>query len=103
MDCLAGAAWAAWADRATAAAAVAGSTGTRVRLACVGRRRDATRASSFCLQPPAACVGNEMFPGPECRRPPSYARHFRSAGPPPPSGLDDRLAEARATTLVTIL
>jgi hypothetical protein len=35
--------------RATAAAAVAVSTVTRVRLGCLGRRWDATKASSFFL------------------------------------------------------
>ncbi|GHG03291.1 hypothetical protein GCM10018791_14000 [Streptomyces zaomyceticus] len=48
---MAGAAWApVWAVRATAAAAVAVSTVTRMRLGCLGRRWDATKASSFFLR-----------------------------------------------------
>jgi hypothetical protein len=51
-----GAAFAALALRATAAAAAVVSTVTRVRLGCLGRRWDATKASSFFLQPPAECA-----------------------------------------------
>jgi hypothetical protein len=42
--------------RATAAAAVTVSTETRVRLAGLGRRWDATKASSFFLQPPTGSL-----------------------------------------------
>ncbi|MET7494938.1 hypothetical protein, partial [Streptomyces sp900116325] len=39
------------------AAAVAVSTVTRVRLGCLGRRWDATKASSFFLDPPTGLWG----------------------------------------------
>ncbi|GAA0276725.1 hypothetical protein GCM10010302_13020 [Streptomyces polychromogenes] len=54
---MSGAAEADWAERATAAVAMAVRTLTRVRVGGLGRRWDATKASSFILEPPGTDTG----------------------------------------------